>query len=118
MTRPNELSAETVEFLQRCGLRPAKILLCNLNTRLYHDLGWYGDIAESCMEELQAHYGVNLSGFDFASYFPAEFAGKNRFQQIAFWVLPFLGYLERRRSTFLPLTLARVESSLQSKKWI
>ncbi len=62
---PSELSIELRDYLKRCGLSEAKIAQCSGGTRMYHDLGLYGDIAEACIGVLADHYDVDLSGFEF-----------------------------------------------------
>ncbi|MGJ9418323.1 hypothetical protein ACHAC9_11230 [Massilia sp. CMS3.1] len=84
---------------------------------MYHDLGLYGDIAEAYMEELAYHYHVDMSGFEFDKFFPPEFAGKNALLAAVFSILPFAGYVARRRSEYLPLTLTMIESVLRAKQW-
>lgn len=43
----SELSIDLREYLERCGLSESKIRQCSGSTRMYHDLGLYGDIAEA-----------------------------------------------------------------------
>lgn len=117
MSMANELSIELRECLKRCGLSERKIARCNGNTRMYHDLGLYGDIAEAYMEELADHYHVDLSGFEFDKFFPPEFAGKNALLAALFSILPFAGYLARQRGEYLPLTLTMMESVMRAKQW-
>jgi hypothetical protein len=103
----NELSAGLLAYLERCGLSKRKIAQCNGGTRMYHDLGLYGDIAEAYMEELNDHYHVDLSDFEFHKFFPPEFAGKNALVAALLSILPFGGYVARQRGEYLPLTLRR-----------
>jgi hypothetical protein len=58
---PSDLSIELREYLKRCGLPNNKIMQCSGGTRMYHDLGLYGDIAEGCMDLLAKGYHVDLS---------------------------------------------------------
>ena len=50
-----------------------------LDTRLFHDLHIYGDDALSEMLYLEAEFEVDMSGFEFKTYFPGEFHGGNFF---------------------------------------
>ena len=114
----NELSIELREYLKLCGLSKNKIAQCTADTRMYHDLGLYGDIAEACMEELADHYHVDLSNFEFHKFFPPEFAGKNVLVMVLFSILPIFGYVIRRRGEYLPLTLQMIEDSMHAKHWL
>ena len=113
----SELSIELREYLKRCGLPESKIAKCSGSTRMYHDLGLYGDIAEAYMEVLAEHYRVDLSGFEFEKFFPHEFAGKNMFTRALVWIVPFAGNTARRRREWLPLTLERVDRAILNKRW-
>jgi hypothetical protein len=66
----SELSTELREYLKRCGLSKGTIARCNAETRMFHDLGLYGEVAEACIGVLADHYNVDLSGFEFEDYFP------------------------------------------------
>lgn len=113
----SELSIELREYLKRCGLSESKIAQCNGGTRMYHDLGLYGDIAEACMEVLAKDYRVDLSGFEFEKFFPQEFAGKNVLARALLWLVPFAGNVARQQGEWLPLTLERIDQAISSKRW-
>ncbi|MBZ2206371.1 DUF1493 family protein [Massilia soli] len=113
----SDLSNELRQYLKRCGLSERKISRCSGNTRMYHDLGLYGDIAEAFMQELVDHYHVDLSGFEFDKFFPPEFAGKNAFIGALLSVVPFASYVVRQRGKYLPLTLRMMEDVLRTKQW-
>ncbi|PJK10853.1 hypothetical protein CO614_08710 [Lysobacteraceae bacterium NML120232] len=117
MSMPNELSIELREYLNHCGLSASKIAQCNGKTRMYHDLGIYGDIAEACMEVLTEHYHVDLSSFEFKKFFPHEFSGKDMLTRILLWITPFTGNIARQRDEYLPLTLDRIERAIHNKRW-
>lgn len=117
MFMSSELSVELREYLKRCGVPESKIMQCNGRTRMYHDLGIYGDIAEACMEVLAEHYHVDLSNFDFEKFFPHEFAGKNMLTRFLLWIVPFAGNASRQRGEWLPLTLERVDRAIHNKRW-
>lgn len=113
----SELSIELREYLKRCGLPESKIAQCSGSTRMYHDLGLYGDIAEAYMEVLAEHYRVDLSGFEFDKFFPHEFAGKNVLTRVLLWITPFASNAARQRGEWLPLTLERLDRAIRSKRW-
>jgi hypothetical protein len=112
-----ELSNELRDYLKRCGLRDDKVACCESNTRMYHDLGFYGDTAEACMEMLVNRYRVDLTGFGFGRYFPAEFVGKSMLTRTLLWIVPFAAKAVRRREEYLPLTLEMIDRMLQAKRW-
>jgi Protein of unknown function (DUF1493) len=113
----SELSIELREYLKRCGLSESKIAQCSGSTRMYHDLGLYGDIAEAYMEVLSEHYRIDLSGFEFEKFFPPEFAGKNALTRALLWIVPFAGNAARQRAEWSPLTLERIDRAIRSKRW-
>jgi hypothetical protein len=117
MLMASELSIDLREYLKRCGLSESKIAQCNGSTRLYHDLGLYGDIAEAYIGVLPDHYHVDLSGFEFEKFFPPEFAGKNMLIRALLWIVPFAGNAARQRNEYLPLTLEMIERAMRSKRW-
>lgn len=114
----SELSVELREYLKHCGLSERNIAKCGGNTRMYHDLGLYGDIAEAYMGVLVDHYHVDLSGFEFEKYFPPEFAGKNMLARALLWIVPFVGGAARQRGEYLPLTLEMIERAIRTKSWV
>ena len=113
----NELSIELREYLKRCGLSESKISQCCISTRMYHDLGIYGDIADANMEILAEHYLVDLSGFEFEKFFPSEFAGKSTLTQLILRIVPFAEKIVREKVEYLPLTLEIIERAMRTKKW-
>lgn len=113
----SELSADLREYLKRCGLPERKLARCNSSTRMYHDLGLYGDIAEAYLGVLADHYGVDLSGFEFEKFFPPEFAGTNMLTRTLLWLIPFAGSVARRRDNYSPLTLEMIDRAIRAKRW-
>ena len=112
-----ELSMQLRNYLRHCGLSESELANCNGSTRMYHDLGLYGDIAEAYIEVLAKQYGVDISGFVFDDFFPNEFAGNNMLSRALLWIIPFAGKVTRQRKEYLPLTLARVDRALHNKRW-
>lgn len=109
-----------VSYLRECGISTRKISRLTLDSRLYHDLGIYGDEAEGCMEALQTEFGVDMSGFDFSDYFPPEFPGRNGLTATLITFLP----LSVRRlyvhadSNYKPVTLTMLRDALIAKRWL
>ncbi len=117
MAMAGELSIELREYLKRCGLSERKIAQCNGSTRMYHDLGLYGDIAEAYIDVLANHYHVDLSGFEFEKFFPVEFGGKNILTRVLLWIVPFASNAVRQRSEYLPLTLEMIDGAMRARRW-
>lgn len=117
MLMATELSTELRGYLKHCSLSESKIAQCSSSTRMYHDLGLYGDIAEAYIEVLAERYQVDLRGFEFEKFFPHEFAGKSALSRVLLWIMPFAGGAARQRDEYLPLTLERIDRALRSKRW-
>jgi len=117
MSMANELSIELREYLKRCGLPESKVEECSGSTRMYHDLGIFGDIAEAYMGVLSDHYRVDMSGFEFDKFFPPEFMGKNMLTRALLWIMPFASNAARQRSEYSPLTLETIDRVLRTKRW-
>lgn len=112
---PGELEA----YLSKCGLSKTAISECRLDTRLYHDLGIYGDIAEAYMEVLSDSFGVDLSAFNFDIYFPPEFPGKSSLTIFLVSHVPFGRWLYRKLSApeYSPLTLKILLDALRAGRF-
>ncbi len=112
-----ELSPELRDYLKRCGLSKKLLAQCSGSTRMYHDLGLYGDVAEAYMEALADQYHVDLSGFEFEKFFPSEFPGKNMLTRTFLWFVPFARSVVRKRCEYEPLTLEMIDRVLRTKQW-
>ena len=66
----DQLPQRMQNYLKHCGMWTRTINKCNLKTKLYHDHGIYGDIADGYMSVLSDLYQVNLSHFDFDKLTP------------------------------------------------
>ena len=99
-------------FIKDSGLSDYYKSNSDLELRLYHDLGIYGDIAESCIETLNDRYGVDVSSFEFDNYFPEEFSGKSQFQKVLFSLIPFLRASKEDKSDFKPLTFLMLKNAI------
>jgi hypothetical protein len=116
---PGELPEIIKLYLQFCGVREKKIATCNMGTRLYHDLGIYGEEAEDDLEVLTKEYQVDLSGFVFERYFPYEWPqGHSKIESFFLGLLPGIERLYRKPTTFLPITLAMIARAIDAKKWV
>jgi hypothetical protein len=108
------------KYLKDCGEREKRIEACHMDTRLFHDLGIYGEAAEDYIDVLVNQYNVDMTGFDFARYFPPEFAGKTMLTRALIWTFPYIWKLFSPRdegSDFLPLTLEMIEQAIHQKRW-
>ena len=112
-----ELCDNIHDYLIACGISRRKIRKCTDSTSMYHDLGLYGDIAESCMEVLINHYQVNLDGFNFYEFFPPEYEGKNWLSSLFFQCIPFASAIARSQRTYPPLRLGRINNAICNKYW-
>ncbi len=104
-------------YLNELGYSEQRLATMNKSTRLYHDLGLYGDNAIDDMSFLQTKFGVDLSEFDFDSYFPPEFEGRNGIEAFLLSLIPFSGLMMRRRRTYLPITLEMIDQSIRAGRW-
>jgi hypothetical protein len=84
------ISKELHSYFKICGHSAQQIESYGMGTRIFHDLGIYGEIAEDHMVTLANDFGVDLSAFVFEDYFPNEFAGQTTLQTWLFWVFPWL----------------------------
>jgi hypothetical protein len=114
----DELSTQIQAYLRTCGTSSKSIATYTRETRLWHDLGIYGDVAEANLECLNECFGVDLSEFDFERYFPFEFIGKTLLSSVLIRFVPFLGDYLRRHGNYTPLTLGMIDDAINSKKLI
>jgi hypothetical protein len=90
---------------------------CSMDTPTYYDLGWYGDEAEGCLEWLIEGYGVDLTGFDFDTYYPPEFEGRSAPAALLCSLLPFVGSWLRNRRSYRPQTLGIIDQLIRFERW-
>ena len=64
----------TAAYLRKCGYSEDKIGSWTNQTRLLHDIGLCGDDVLDEFKILQDEFDVDLAGFGFEKYFPAEFS--------------------------------------------
>lgn len=113
-----KLSKELVQYLTLCGYSESQINGYTLNTKLYHELGVYGDEALEYISNLEGAFGVDLSSFVFEEYFPDEFPGKTKGQKVLYWFFPWLSRNTQTSKVYKPVTLNMVEQSILNKKWL
>lgn len=111
-----EIPDELAIFLSDAGLSKRQIHKSNMGTRLYHDLGMYGDIAWGLIEELGKK--INMSRFCFERHFPPEFYGNGFCASTFFSIMPFASLIRRRRESYTPITIRMVSESLAKGEWI
>src|ERR1700753_1279340 len=92
-------------YLNALGYSERKIARWTMETRLYHDLGLYGDGAIEDMEFLAERFNVDMSNFAFVAYFPPQFEGRNWIEVQLFNSIPLLHRILRGRRAYRPLTL-------------
>jgi Protein of unknown function (DUF1493) len=104
-------------YLRKLGYSEQRVAGMNMNTRLFHDLGECGDSATEDMELLAEEFGVDLSDFKFAKYFPPEFEGRNTLEAFLISCVPFANRVIRNRRSYAPLTLSMIERSMRAGRW-
>lgn len=103
------------EFLEESGLARFCKTEEDLKVRLYHDLGIYGDIAESYIELLADNYGVDISSFCFEDYFPAEYPGETKFKKYLYTFFPFLASRYNATRSYQELTFGTLQKAMEQK---
>jgi hypothetical protein len=106
-----------LEWLKECGTSIHTIRTCRLETKLFHDLGLYGEIAEAYLETLVSVYGVDMQDFRFEKYFPAEFAGDTALTKFLITYLPFGRRIFIDPLKYTPITLGEIYHSIECGKW-
>jgi hypothetical protein len=95
-----------------------EIARMSMDTRLFHDLGFYGDTAEDLIRVLESKFGVDFSNFRIDRYFPPEFEGKNKFEAfILNLATPIESRLIRDRDLYAPLTLGMINRWIRDGRW-
>ncbi len=77
----------------------------SIDSRVYHDLGIYGDDAREFLLEYSEAFEVDMSAFQFANYFPGE-------PHLLNLLLP------GSDSKFVPITVRDLVESAKQKKWV
>ncbi len=108
---------EASKFLQRFGIPAKRLAQCDGATRIFHDLGIYGDDAIEFIEELAKVYEVDLTDFEFDRYFPPEFHGRTTLEAALLSLIPFGHDIARRRTRYLPLTVFMLDRVIRARSW-
>jgi hypothetical protein len=104
-------------YLRKLGYSEQGIAGMSRNTRLFHDMHAAIAALKTC-QLLEDEFGVDLSGFEFARYFPPEFAGRSRLEAaVLISCIPFANRLLRSQTSYAPLTLAMIEQAMQAGRW-
>lgn len=104
----------TLEVLKKCGYSDSKINKFSGQTRLYHDLGMWGDDSIEFLELIEKDYNVDLSNFPLDDYFRPEFYhGPANWKKRLKWLI--LG--REKRKSYKEFTLNMLERTLATKKW-
>lgn len=118
ITQSTDLSPELREFLVRQGIRGRRLAKCDRNTRLWHDLGEHGEMAEDTLTDFCAEFSVDYSEFDFDRYFPPEYVGPNQLVGVLASLVPFLEHFIRIRGVYAPFTLGMLDDAIKSRKLV
>lgn len=106
-------------FLVACGFSAREIAEMRMGSRLFHDLGLYGDSAEECMFVLQKKFQVDLSNFSFEKHIPPEFEGRSRLDAfVRSLTMPIESRLIRDRTKYEPVTLEAINRSMIIGRWL
>lgn len=106
------VSDEFVRFLRdQCLSSNNALSKCNSKTRLYHDLKIYGDDAWIIVNALHDKWGVDLSEFEFKTYFPDEV-------DILWIIRPLFEFIfPSCVKRYYPITLGDIRLFIKEKKW-
>jgi hypothetical protein len=117
MASPIQTGDKVYTYLKELGYPERRIADWSMETRMYHDLGLYGDSAIEDVEFLAGRFCVDMSNFVFDDYFPPQFEGRNRFEAVIFNSIPFLHRILRGRKTYRPLTLRMIDEAMKVGRW-
>lgn len=108
------ISEDVVRHLVRCGYSREKISTFNGETRLFQDIGLFGDNAFDELILLEKEFGVDFSGFEFSKYFPGNF-GWDALILRTFWNST---WANRVKQNYKPITLNMLGEVIRQKKWM
>ena len=128
MTTTKPVGELTLMYLKRCGYSLSEIESWSSETRLLHDIGLCGDDILDEFKILQDEFGVDLSGFEFAKYFPNELS-RDAYLISVRRILSSIGLptvanyiykrgVERTCSKYQEVSLGMIESTIKQRKWI
>jgi len=110
-----QLPDSLVALLKNSGLSDQALRRSSLDTRVYHDLGFYGDPAWWFVEELGKL--IDMSKFNFDHYFPPECYGESFVAGIAYGMVPFANWLRRRNGRYAPLSMRMIARCIENGSW-
>lgn len=96
-----------------CGYAPANLARLSGGTRLFHDIGLYGDNAADELKILHDEFGVDFSSFNFRKYFPGNFGLEALFLTLA----PKSKWADGIRQKYPPITFDMLEEAIHKQKW-
>lgn len=110
----DKFSDNFIRYLKNLGHKSSEIDIFTRDTRLYHDLGLYGDEAEDYLEDLHKNYNVDFSTFNFLEYFPPEWPiADNQWQ----FILYLFWHPKINPDDYKPFTLGMLEQAMIEKVW-
>lgn len=108
------VSPLVAKHLKRCGYSFDKIAQFNVDTRLFQDIGLFGDNAYDELTLLRNEFDIDFSSFDFKKYFPGNF-GFEPLILVTFWNSKWANRIKQK---YVPITLGMLEAVIQKKKWV
>jgi hypothetical protein len=118
MDRSSDLSLELRTFLVRQGISRRRIATYHRNTRLWHDMGEYGEVAEDILNDFCEEFSVDYSAFEFNKYFPNDNVSDSLVLSVLASLVPFLQNFIRTRREYSPFTLGMLDDSIKSKRLV
>ncbi|HAT2607830.1 TPA: DUF1493 family protein [Kluyvera intermedia] len=124
------LGSIIIDFLKKARFTEKEIALLTYDTRLFHDLELFGDTAEDILEILPREFYVDMSSFQFNTYFPDEFSKNvkciDRLNTLLFFKLNTIAreyFISTKKKVdeiygnYHPITLRMIEISIMEKRW-
>jgi hypothetical protein len=111
----SQLPIALESLLRDSGVSEREIRHAQLSTRIYHDLGLYGDTAWWFAEELGKR--IDMSSFCFEHYFPPEFYGEGALARFFYAMVPFTSWIRRKKDEYTPVTLSMILHFMNEGRW-
>jgi hypothetical protein len=108
------ISPLIVRHFRRCGYSEKTIATFTGETRLFQDIGIFGDNAYDELNLLRKEFDIDFSAFEFKKYFPGNF-GVEPLILMTFWNSKWADRIKRR---YPPITLSMLDEVIQKKKWV
>ena len=106
------ISPALMQHLEGCGYKPA-VKKWNAETRLFQDVGLFGDNAVDDLVLLAKTFKVDLSNFPFSKYFPGNY-GREPLVLTFFWRSKWADEIRKR---YPPITWGMLDAAIEQKKW-